>query len=254
MEGEPGGDQRCDDQEKADISEAAVHVFKVSDLHLAGLLAFFVLVRWGGVGRRHRGIIAYPKRQRSKQLVGCVLPCFVCGAMWLEQVLQCELELTLSLRVVDQTKGSADGGVRSYQDGVVQDVDCFSAELQALMLDDGEALGDAEVDRLQAGSGEASDLTVAEARGGLGDRARVEPDVAGAACDGRGLLWSLDGLSVAVALGKPEVVPELSVACAVMGKPSWNCRMELTCQPPATRSATRFMFDPNVRPRPKGRS
>ena len=44
MEGEPGGDQRCDDQEEAGISKAAVHVFKVRDLHLAGLLALFILL------------------------------------------------------------------------------------------------------------------------------------------------------------------------------------------------------------------
>src|SRR5580692_5647152 len=81
---------------------------------------------------------------------------------------------------------------------MVQDVDGFSAELQTLMFDDGEALGDADVDRLQAGSGKASDLAVAEARGGLGDGARVEPDVAGAAWNARGSLWSFDGLSVAV--------------------------------------------------------
>jgi len=59
MEGEPGGDQRCDDQEKADISKAAVHVFKVRDLHLAGMLALFILLGRGGAGRRHRGIIAH---------------------------------------------------------------------------------------------------------------------------------------------------------------------------------------------------
>jgi hypothetical protein len=59
MEGEPGGDQRCDDQEKADISKAAVHVFEVRDLHLTGLLTLFVLLGWGGAGRRHRDIIAY---------------------------------------------------------------------------------------------------------------------------------------------------------------------------------------------------
>src|ERR1700732_1918833 len=66
------------------------------------------------------------------------------------------------------------------------------------MLDDGEALGDAEVNRLQAGSSEASDLAVAEARGRLGDRARIEPDVAGAAWNARVLLWCFDGLTVAV--------------------------------------------------------
>jgi hypothetical protein len=62
MEREPSSDQGCDDQEKADISEAAVHVFEVRDLHLAGLLAIFILLGWGGIGRRHKGIIAYPCR------------------------------------------------------------------------------------------------------------------------------------------------------------------------------------------------
>src|SRR5260370_9392899 len=211
MEGEPGGDQRCDDQEKADISEAAVQVFEVRDLHLTGLLALFVLLGRAGVGRRHSGIIAYPiacwvmcdvtpAAQTTKEHAADRLraPLLRSGAMWLEQVFQCELQLTLSLCVVDETEGSADGGVRSYQDGMVQDVDRFSATLQALMLDDGEALGDAEIDRLQAGSGEASDLAVAETRGGLGDRARVEPDVAGPAGNARVLLWSFDGFTVDV--------------------------------------------------------
>ena len=58
-EGEPGGDQRCDDRQKAEISEAAVEFFKVRDLRLAGLLALFVLLGRGEAGGRHRGIIAY---------------------------------------------------------------------------------------------------------------------------------------------------------------------------------------------------
>jgi hypothetical protein len=58
MEREPGSDQGCDDKEKADISEAAVHVFKVRDLHLAGLLTLFVLLGRGVAGQRHSGIIA----------------------------------------------------------------------------------------------------------------------------------------------------------------------------------------------------
>ena len=60
MKGEPGGDERCDDYEEADISKAAVHLFEVRDLHLAGLLALFILLGRGGAGLRHRGIIAYP--------------------------------------------------------------------------------------------------------------------------------------------------------------------------------------------------
>src|SRR5258708_32519341 len=116
--------------------------------------------------------------ERSRWLwPACPLASFAVQVKASEHVLQCELKLALSLCVVDQPEGSADGGVRSYEDGMVEDVDCFSAELQALMLDDGEALGDAEVDRLQSGSGEASDLTVAEARRRLRDKARVEPDV-----------------------------------------------------------------------------
>ena len=59
MEGEPGCDERCDDYEQANVSEAPVDFFKARDLHLTGLLAFFVLLGWRGVGRRHRGIIAY---------------------------------------------------------------------------------------------------------------------------------------------------------------------------------------------------
>jgi hypothetical protein len=81
------------------------------------------------------------------------------------------LELTLSLCVVDQSEGIADGGVRSYEDRVVEDVDGFRAELQALMLDDSEVLEYAEVDCLQTGSGETANLAVAEAGGGLRDGA-----------------------------------------------------------------------------------
>jgi hypothetical protein len=55
---EPGGDCCCDDQEKAEIAEAAVQLFEVRDLQLAGLVALAVLL-----GRRellgiHRAIIA----------------------------------------------------------------------------------------------------------------------------------------------------------------------------------------------------
>src|SRR5271154_110928 len=56
-----------------------------------------------------------------------------------------------------------------------------------------------------------------------------------------GIVESFLGVSTGeplqLARGKAEVVPDLSVASAVIGKPSWNCMMELTCQPPATRSA-----------------
>jgi hypothetical protein len=58
MEAEPGGDQRCNHQEKTDIAKAAVHSFKVRDLPLTGLLELFILLGWGGVGRRHTAIIA----------------------------------------------------------------------------------------------------------------------------------------------------------------------------------------------------
>ena len=36
MKREPGGDQRCDHQKKADISQAAMDFFEVSDPRLAG--------------------------------------------------------------------------------------------------------------------------------------------------------------------------------------------------------------------------
>jgi hypothetical protein len=61
MEGEPGGNECCDDEKKADISKAAMDVFKVRDLHLTSLLALFIFLgRGGGTGEMHRGIIAYP--------------------------------------------------------------------------------------------------------------------------------------------------------------------------------------------------
>jgi hypothetical protein len=59
MKGEPGGDQCCDDYEKAKISNAEMQLFKVCDLYLAGLLASFVLLGRGGGGGMHRGIISY---------------------------------------------------------------------------------------------------------------------------------------------------------------------------------------------------
>ena len=59
MEREPCSDQCCDDDEKAEISEAEVRVFKVRNLHLAGLLALSVLLGRGETGGLHRGIIAY---------------------------------------------------------------------------------------------------------------------------------------------------------------------------------------------------
>src|SRR6266436_1913998 len=100
--------------------------------------------------------------------------------MRLEQVLQCELKLTLSLCVVDQTEGGTDAGVRSHQDGVVQSVDSFGTELQTLVLNDLEALDDAEVNSLKAGTAEAANLAVAERpETRLRYRARTEPDVAG---------------------------------------------------------------------------
>ena len=60
--------------------------------------------------------------------------------MRLEQVLQCELKLTFSLCVVDQTEGGTDAGVRSHEDGVIQSVDGFGTELQTLVLNDLETL------------------------------------------------------------------------------------------------------------------
>jgi hypothetical protein len=59
MKREPSCDYCCDNQKKAEISEAAMQSFEVRDLHLAGFLALAVLL-----GRRewvemHRAIIAY---------------------------------------------------------------------------------------------------------------------------------------------------------------------------------------------------
>ena len=79
MEGEPGGSQRSDHQEEADISETAVHAFEMRDLYLTGLLALFILLGRGGAGRRHRGIIAYP---------------WSVGAMRPGQVIQGQLEFS----------------------------------------------------------------------------------------------------------------------------------------------------------------
>jgi hypothetical protein len=110
----------------------------------------------------HRGIIAYVKQQGSKRLVGCMLPCFVAKRLWLELVLQCELKLTLSLRVVDEAEGWTDAGVRGHQDRVVESVDGFGTELQTLALNDTEVFGDAEINSLQTGATEAADLAVAE--------------------------------------------------------------------------------------------
>ena len=142
------------------------------------------------------------KRQGSRQPCRLRAPPACYGVLRLEHVLQCELKITLSLCVIDEAEGSADGGVRSYEDGVIEGVDGFCTELQALMLKGSKALGDAEVDRLQAGTSEASNLAVAEARRGLGNRTRIEPDITGAASNVRDLLWSLDGLPVAVGPGK----------------------------------------------------
>ena len=78
-----------------------------------------------------------------------LLPSFAIQIKASEHVLQCELKLTFSLCVVDEAEGLADCGVGSHQDGVVQDIDGLGPELQALLLDDREVLGDAEIDRLQ---------------------------------------------------------------------------------------------------------
>ena len=59
MNREPGGDQGRDNYEKTNVAEAAVQVFEVLDLRLAGLLALLVLLGRGGGEGRHRGIIAY---------------------------------------------------------------------------------------------------------------------------------------------------------------------------------------------------
>ena len=171
-----------------------------------------------------------------------------------EHVLQCELKLTLSLCVVDEAEGLPDCGVGSHQDGMVQDVDGLGPELQALVLDDSEALGDTEVDRLQTRTGEATDLAVAKAAGGLRDRRWAEPLVAGIPSESRCLLGGFDRWATAVSSGKARGRSGVVVGLAVMGKPSWNCMIELTCQPPAIRSAAAIHVRSEVRPRPNGRS
>jgi hypothetical protein len=60
VEREPGDDQCCNNYEETEISKAAMEFFKVRDLRLAGLLALFVFFGGREIGRRHRGIIAYP--------------------------------------------------------------------------------------------------------------------------------------------------------------------------------------------------
>jgi hypothetical protein len=60
MKREPSSDQCGNDYEKAEVSKAEMQSFKVRDLHLTGLLALLVLLGWGGIEGRHRGIIAYP--------------------------------------------------------------------------------------------------------------------------------------------------------------------------------------------------
>ena len=124
------------------------------------------------------------------------------GKAGLEHVLQSELKVALSLRGVDKTKGGPDGGVGCVQDGMVEGVDGFGAELKALAFDDVEALGDAEVDSLKTGAGEAANLTVAEAAGGLRDGAGIEPGVAGVTGESGFLIRRVLGWTVAVRTSK----------------------------------------------------
>ena len=59
IERKPGGNEGCDDDEEAQVSEADVLLFKVGDLGFAGLLTGFVLFGRRRAGGRHVGIIAY---------------------------------------------------------------------------------------------------------------------------------------------------------------------------------------------------
>jgi hypothetical protein len=59
MKREPGSNQCGNYYEKTEISKAEMQAFEVRDLCLAGLLALLVLLGWGGIEGRHRGIIAY---------------------------------------------------------------------------------------------------------------------------------------------------------------------------------------------------
>src|SRR5271170_2173163 len=117
-------------------------------------------------GRNKAGLT--PKRERRPVLRP---PLLLDCSKSLEHVLQCELQVAFALGIVDQAEGVPDRRVGSNQDGVVQDIDCLGPELQALVLKGREALGDAEVDCLQARAGEAANLAVAKgARPGLRDR------------------------------------------------------------------------------------
>ena len=77
--------------------------------------------------------------------------------------------------VVDQAEGSADGGVRCYEDRVVEDVDGFGAELQRVAFTDFEAAEEAGVQAEEAGPAENIAAGVAEGRcGDGGEGGRVE--------------------------------------------------------------------------------
>jgi hypothetical protein len=96
----------------------------------------------------------------------------------LEHILQRKLKITLSLRIVYQSERLSNRRVRSYQDRMIQSVNCLGPELQALSFNDWERLRYAEVDCLQAGPSKAAHLAVAEgSRSRLRHRARIEPGV-----------------------------------------------------------------------------
>jgi hypothetical protein len=58
MQGEPCGDECCEDEEEAEISKAAVCFFELGDPVLSGLSAALIFGGWIGGGRVHRRIIA----------------------------------------------------------------------------------------------------------------------------------------------------------------------------------------------------
>ena len=85
---------------------------------------------------------------RRQVATGCVLqPSLIVS---LEEVLQGELNVTRSFRLGDDTHIRANAVVRGIQNRVVKRVDEFSPELELVLVEQGEGLGEREIDVLQA--------------------------------------------------------------------------------------------------------